>query len=601
MYYKTSDTQLFDLYESKILTKEKPFVIKEGSSNSSDNNESNVSMDKAFFEEFDLRLVQARVKLMNEFPYYGIMLSKLKVCPTYDLDTMAVDQHGNIYINPKFTMSMTLGETMGVLAHEVSHILTHSFPRQQGRTNFEAWNIATDFMMNLDLIDMGVPLPKQGCIPEKEGDKFFAVFPGTDFKLDITEITAEDLYEQIIKELEKQKKDKNENGKGESTLNKPYKVGDRVRSKITGQDGTITAVSGTTVGQQTLSVEWDNDELKTEALQTGVKSKDVMPLLSGDVTLKPGDGNAKEGEDFALDKNAKVTIEKSPPKNAKPGTNKTKEKSLADVIDEIIKKRDAFDKHLTTSPENHPKIAKTPTNDPDYEPDFHDNPETEMKSKVQSSIAEASKRGTGGGAPRSFRMGTKITTTPWKRLIRDFLSGLEKTRTTYQRLDKRSFSRGYPMPRSVNEQNKIKTILAIDTSGSISEEILSRFLSEILTILSQFRSVEMKLILWHSQVYEDINLDSGKSSVSTIMDALQNLSYQGGGTELSSVKRYLEQKYSQNDISKYAGCIVFTDGFVESNPEMPKVQKKIFLITKDGSTKQVEHLGPVYKIDPYQN
>jgi hypothetical protein len=77
-------------------------------------------------------------------------------------------------MNPKFTLEMTEEETLGVLAHECMHIMTLSFFRQKGRENY-LWNIATDFVMNRDLVEMKMALPEGGCIPEQRGNQMFAV------------------------------------------------------------------------------------------------------------------------------------------------------------------------------------------------------------------------------------------------------------------------------------------------------------------------------------------------------------------------------------------------------------------------------------------
>ena len=71
---------------------------------------------------------------------------------------MAVDDNSNIYINPEFVLKeLSDDETTGVLAHETMHNATLSLFRLRGR-NMKLWNIATDYVMNRDLLEMGLKL-----------------------------------------------------------------------------------------------------------------------------------------------------------------------------------------------------------------------------------------------------------------------------------------------------------------------------------------------------------------------------------------------------------------------------------------------------------
>ena len=80
------------------------------------------------------------------------------------------------------------------------------------------------------------------------------------------------------------------------------------------------------------------------------------------------------------------------------------------------------------------------------------------------------------------------------------------------------------------------------------------------------------------------------------MHVLQSLPYEGGGTTLSSVAQYLKRKYP---VKKFDGFIVFTDGHIESTPEMPPVKNKLFLIVEKGSKSPLDKYGPVHEIDVY--
>ncbi len=159
-------------------------------------------------DAFFIRLYGAKYNTYKTSPFLGNILQRLKVVATYDVPTMGVDNFGNIYINPSFAMSMTFEECVGVLAHETMHIATLTFHRQKGR-DMQIWNIATDFIMNRDLLKSGFKLPKGGCIAENdivtiEGKN------GQPVQINIAEATAEWLYSQFLKHA------KPSNGPGQS-------------------------------------------------------------------------------------------------------------------------------------------------------------------------------------------------------------------------------------------------------------------------------------------------------------------------------------------------------------------------------------------------
>ena len=151
------------------------------------------SISEDVFKELDLRLARSRYVLQKTFPFYWRILNTLKTVMTYDVDTMAVDAIGNIYINPTFaTQSLDQDGVTAVLVHECGHVVGLSFFRK-GSRNHRLWNVATDYIINRDLLEDGFKLP--------DSDEFRALLPrkGVDGRwriekygnVDITDFTAE--------------------------------------------------------------------------------------------------------------------------------------------------------------------------------------------------------------------------------------------------------------------------------------------------------------------------------------------------------------------------------------------------------------------------
>jgi len=167
------------------------------------------------------RLAAGRYKVFKKSPFLGIFLRNLSVVTTFDVNTMAVSHTGNIYINPTFGMALTFDEFVGVLAHEAMHIVNFTFRRRQGRDPL-IWNIATDYIMNRDLIDSGFALPANGCIPTitrgdlvmvgmqpVDGSTVYSVpyinKQGKTVSTDITNASAEGLYKILAADSDIQK------------------------------------------------------------------------------------------------------------------------------------------------------------------------------------------------------------------------------------------------------------------------------------------------------------------------------------------------------------------------------------------------------------
>jgi predicted metal-dependent peptidase len=166
---------------------------------------SETEMDPQTFQAFEDKLTKAKFTLYKEKPFFGLLLTKLRTVPTYSIPTMAVDNNANIYINPKFVIDeLSPAEVTGVLAHEVMHIATETFFRQRGR-RMDLWNIATDYMMNRDILEMNMSLPKMGLLPVQQGDRWIVKVEGLK-PIDITDISAEELYNILLPKQEQQEK-----------------------------------------------------------------------------------------------------------------------------------------------------------------------------------------------------------------------------------------------------------------------------------------------------------------------------------------------------------------------------------------------------------
>lgn len=475
------------------------------------------TMDPKYFKEFETKLVRAKFNLYKKYPFFGITLQKMKTIPVtpaevkaYGIDTMAVDNFRNIFINTDFVLKqLTDDEVMGVLAHEVMHIATQTFSRQRGR-EMTIWNYATDYIMNRDLLIQGIALPKIGLIPKNVGGKWMIEIPDAS------------------------------------------KANVNVKGKI-------------------------NPKNPTKNIQvTGINMKKV------DITM------------MTAEELYNILVKNNPPSEC------------IQKIKQILEEVGEMDKHLSPQESQQIQGQKAPNGDPVYtknsgEGKSEEQANSENKSVVQQAAQqaqeEAKKRGTDPGMPRSFDKKMLEGKVNWKALLKNFIVGATIVKTDWSRPSRRLGGGSFFHPRKYQEKNELQAVVAIDTSGSITDAVLKTFLSEVMNIIKSNRGkdIKMTVLLWDTTVADAFDLDTKKMSTSQIEAGLMAMKATGGGTELSSVAKFLNKRDPGKPIK--GGLLVFTDGYVEDNPILPKAPKKLFLITKNGTDEILKKYGPTYFID----
>jgi predicted metal-dependent peptidase len=133
----------------------------------------------------DIRITKARSQLIIEHPFFGALAMNLIVKPAPGMATMATDGR-HLYYRPGFLdePDITPLEVKRIVAHEVGHCMLGHHTRRSGRDP-ERWNIACDHAVNLILKSAGFVIP-----PDRYCDERFR------------NMTAERIY-QILQAEEK--------------------------------------------------------------------------------------------------------------------------------------------------------------------------------------------------------------------------------------------------------------------------------------------------------------------------------------------------------------------------------------------------------------
>ena len=142
----------------------------------------------------------------------------------------------------------------------------------------------------------------------------------------------------------------------------------------------------------------------------------------------------------------------------------------------------------------------------------------------------------------------------WRDALREFVKATcsAKDTSSWRKINRRFISMGIYMPSMVGEKVG-HLVVAIDTSGSIGQAELSKFLSEVKAIAEDVKPNRVDLIYWDSAVAAHEEYDEG-----TVGDIINSTKPKGGGgTSPSCISTYLKSKGIVPEC-----IIVLTDGYV---------------------------------------
>jgi predicted metal-dependent peptidase len=114
-------------------------------------------------------------------------------------------------------------------------------------------------------------------------------------------------------------------------------------------------------------------------------------------------------------------------------------------------------------------------------------------------------------------------------------------------------------------------IVAIDTSGSISQDILNTFGSVLANVCEAITPDMVRVLWWDTEVHGEQIFEE---NFTQIMNMLKPMG--GGGTTVGCVSRYIADKNFQPDC-----VLVLTDGYVEHNPDWRINFPTLWLVTQN--------------------
>ena len=138
----------------------------------------------------------------------------------------------------------------------------------------------------------------------------------------------------------------------------------------------------------------------------------------------------------------------------------------------------------------------------------------------------------------------------WRQLIQVHLQSCVRTDYDWMRPNKRTFGMGITMP-SMKMDDMIEIAVAVDTSGSVSPDMLKDFLSEIKGIMDAFSGYKIHIACFDTQIYNYQCFTQEDDLMEYEMDGF-------GGTDFMAWWNFAKDQDWIGDIQK---ILFFTDGY----------------------------------------
>ncbi len=175
-------------------------------------------------------------------------------------------------------------------------------------------------------------------------------------------------------------------------------------------------------------------------------------------------------------------------------------------------------------------------------PSYSEDELKEMGDKFRNTVIQATHAARAVGAgniPAGIDRLIKQMTQPkvdWREMLDVSIKSHFKDDFTFSRPSRKGWDLDVILP-AMEYADKIEVVCTIDTSGSMTDEMLSDFLSEVKGIMMQFADFKLELFTFDTKVYNHKSFDP-----SNVHDIDYYKVKGGGGTDFEVVWKYMKKK-----------------------------------------------------------
>lgn len=176
-----------------------------------------------------------------------------------------------------------------------------------------------------------------------------------------------------------------------------------------------------------------------------------------------------------------------------------------------------------------------------------------IRDEIKEAVVAAAQSAGAGKVPAGIARMIKDFTEPkmdWRQLLRMNIQSIMKSNFSFARPNRKSMHSGAVLPGMMNEET-IDVSVAIDMSGSISNEMANDFISEVKGIMDEYKDFKLDLWCFDTGVYNYV-----KFTGDTADDIMEYQVKGGGGTDFDANWEFM--KHEDIQPKKF---IMFTDGY----------------------------------------
>ena len=225
---------------------------------------------------------------------------------------------------------------------------------------------------------------------------------------------------------------------------------------------------------------------------------------------------------------------------------------MDDLLDKMI------DEHLEGDESNESGNGKNGSGDDGDGPSQLSKEDKEaIKNEIKEAMMQSSQAAGAGNTPAGIARMINDLTNPkmdWKELLRQTLESTIKTDFSWMKTSRRGWHMDAVLPGMISGE-EVDIVVAIDTSGSISDSMLNNFLSEVQGIMDSFTAFKIHLFAFDTAVHNPQTFTSDN------LDDMSEYELMGhGGTDFRCVFDYLVKEGIEPE-----RLVMFTDMYPWDN------------------------------------
>jgi predicted metal-dependent peptidase len=210
--------------------------------------------------------------------------------------------------------------------------------------------------------------------------------------------------------------------------------------------------------------------------------------------------------------------------------------------------------------------------------------------EIRAAVMQAAKAAGAGNTPAGVKRMLKDLTEPqmdWREILNMKIRSMLRNDFTWMRCSRKAQASGFYLP-GQKDDVKVEACVAIDCSGSMSDEMLRDLLSEVKGIMEQFMDFKLRVWCFDTRVYSEATFTPEN------LDEIDEYDIKGGGgTDFMCNWEYMKE----NDIQPER-FIMMTDGYPCGSWGDENWCDTLFLIHGDTHRKLVAPFGMTAWYEP---